>query len=359
MGFAGAVRVNATLRNAPSFNTERSDAVQRLETLARASVALSRLAPQLSAIAETVANGAQEQARQSQIISTQADRMARELEGAVSGLRESSGSVQEFVGTIKRVADQTKILSINASIEAARAGQVGAAFAIVAKEVQSLSGQTTQATVEIADRVEAIRSDIHAAVEAAGLQRERETGESRSGEAMFGMAQLSAEVTRIARIAEENASASDGVRSTSHQVRSLSEELLMAVHDHSVEIFRQVLSHPSLSKMRRFPIEAHLRDTVAAFRIFELLYVTDAEGHQITANIWKDGRDGANRLGADWEDRPWFNGVRASGEIQVSDIYRSRATDNFCFTISGPIYSGADLVGVLAADVNFAELVAI
>jgi hypothetical protein len=64
--------------------------------------------------------------------------------------------------------------------------------------------------------------------------------------------------------------------------------------------------------------------------------------------------------GADWSRRPWFQSVLESGEISVSDIYRSSATDSFCFTLSGPVFDAEGrFAGVLAADVNFADLLSL
>ena len=64
--------------------------------------------------------------------------------------------------------------------------------------------------------------------------------------------------------------------------------------------------------------------------------------------------------GRDWSRRSWFEeAVRLNGAVHVSDIYRSSATSDFCFTVSVAVRNGAGtIMAVLAADVNFQTLVA-
>ncbi len=355
--------LGSTFSPSSSSNSTDSRTNHKMEKLARATISLSRLAPELTAIASQLASGAQQQASQSRVIAENVDSMAKALSSAMETLNLSSGSVSEIVAAIKRVADQTRILSINASIEAARAGQIGLAFGAVAKEVESLAGQTSSATVQISGKVDTIRNNIKSAVLAAGLG-EAASAASRKG---FSIARLGSEMNEMASIAGQTAAAARTVDGTSERIRSLCEELLLEVgsfrmpaHEHAVAIFRKLLGNPVFSRGRRAECEALMRDAVATMRIFELLYLTDARGRQLSANIWSDGRVDASVFGRDWSVRPWFRSVAESGEVSVSDIYRSSATDSFCFTLSGPVFDerGA-FCGVLAADVNFADLLSL
>ncbi|MGY1604027.1 methyl-accepting chemotaxis protein [Geodermatophilus sp. SYSU D00815] len=116
-----------------------------------------------SAIRE-IAHNATEAAR----VAGQAVTVAETTTRTVGKLGDSSQEIATVVKLINGIAEQTNLLALNATIEAARAGEAGKGFAVVASEVKELAQETARATEDISTRVAAIQADTAGAVEAIG-----------------------------------------------------------------------------------------------------------------------------------------------------------------------------------------------
>jgi len=106
-------------------------------------------------------------------------------------ITEKAGNINSVVTTIAKVADQTNLLSLNASIEAEKAGEYGLGFAVVAREIRRLADQTALATLDIEQMVKEMQSSVTAGV----MEMDKFTEEVRSG--VSEVAQISEHLEKI------------------------------------------------------------------------------------------------------------------------------------------------------------------
>jgi methyl-accepting chemotaxis protein len=130
------------------------------------------------------------------MITEQGNRAAKEVVVTMQGLSDLSGRIADITNVIEGIAFQTNILSLNAAVEAARAGDEGRGFAVVASEVRSLAQRSANAAKEIKDRI----TDSLGRVE---------QGAQQVGKASEVMAEILTSVNRVSDLMGEIAAASE------------------------------------------------------------------------------------------------------------------------------------------------------
>ncbi len=158
--------------------------------------------------------------------------------GTVETLGNSSNQIGEIVQVIEDIADQTNLLALNAAIEAARAGEQGRGFAVVADEVRKLAERTTKATKEIAAMIKQIQKDTSDAV---GSMKEgkqevekgkvlaQKAGESLK-EIIDGADKVLDIITQVAAASEEQTSAAEEISKSIEGINSVTRESAAGIH---------------------------------------------------------------------------------------------------------------------------------
>ena len=186
-----------------------------------------------------------------------------ETAGLMAALGQRSNQIGQIIQVIRGIAEQTNLLALNAAIEAARAGEQGRGFAVVADEVRNLAERTAGATAEISDMIKAIQSETGSAVAAMETgSRQVEGGVEQANQAMLALQQINGSVKRVVEMIQGIAAATRSQSQATDSITLRVEQISEMAKDNSKHIDQATQASHDLHKL-----SAHFQQLVSRFQV--------------------------------------------------------------------------------------------
>jgi methyl-accepting chemotaxis protein len=236
-----ASQVNSVATASEEMSTTSSEIAQNCAVAAKSSEKANNAAVTgESIIQETV------------MVMNRINKRVKESSEIIKQLGARSEQIGEVVDLINDIADQTNLLALNAAIEAARAGEHGRGFAVVADEVRKLAERTTEATKEIGSTIEAMQLETKSAVNSMdeGV-KEVETGTAETGKSGDALRDILKQITTVTTEINQIAVASEQQTATTDEIARNIQQISLVMHDTSKIIQENADATSQLSNLSK------------------------------------------------------------------------------------------------------------
>lgn len=239
---AGATQVSDGSQMLAQGSTEQAAAIQQLSS-------------SIDEIADKTKDNAK-RASEANMLSTTAQEKAqkgndsmRQLQVSMDEINQASGNISKIIKVIDDIAFQTNILSLNAAVEAARAGQHGKGFAVVAEEVRSLAARSAEAAKETTALIE-------------GSVRKTEDGTAIADETANALEEIVAEITKVAELVREIAEASNDQATNITQINLGVDQVSQVVQGNTATAEQSAAASEELSSQSQL-----LKEMISRFKL--------------------------------------------------------------------------------------------